>query len=664
MDGRILSMGGGNAMLEAVFADLPITPTATPTVAPTPTPTNVVPVVHAGPDTAINEGSTFVGNGFFTDPDANTWSATVDYGEGSGVQPLVMNPNKTFALQHFYVDNGVYMVRVSVQDSAGAEGVDTVMVTVDNVAPRPTASGVPAASPEGTTVTLVGSATDPSPMDTVAGFAYAWSVTKNGSPYASGSGANFGFTPDDDGAYVVTLSATDKDTGTGSTSVTIDVTNVAPTPSIAGAPATSPEGTAIALAGSATDPSLVDTAVGFSFAWAVTKNGNPFASGAGSAFTFTPDDDATYVVMLSVTDRDTGAGFTSVTINVTNVPPTLTEVTVTSPVNENGIAQLAGRIADAGVLDTFVLVVNWGDGSTPQTMNYPAGTTSFALQHQYLDDNPSGTPSDVYSIRLSVTDDQDTGMANRSVAVVNLPPSVGPITAPLDPIQVSTPISASVSFADPGTLDTHTALWDWGDGITSAGAVIESNGSGSVTGVHAYAAPGVYTIRLTVTDDDGGVGQSVFEYVVIYDPEGGFVTGGGWINSPAGAYVPDPLLTGRASFGFVSKYKKGATVPTGNTEFQFKTGNLNFHSESYEWLVIAGAKAMYKGVGTINGQGEYRFMLSAIDGQVQGGGGVDKFRIRIWDKVSGGLVYDNQMGAGDDADPTTAIGGGSIVIHK
>lgn len=152
---------------------------------------------------------------------------------------------------------------------------------------------------------------------------------------------------------------------------------------------------------------------------------------------------------------------------------------------------------------------------------------------------------------------------------------------------------------------------------------------------------------------------------MIYDPDGGFVTGGGWINSPAGAYAADLALTGKANFGFVSKYKKGANVPTGNTEFQFKAGNLNFHSDSYQWLVVAGAKAMYKGTGSINGAGSYGFLLSAIDGQINGGGGVDKFRIKIWDKNNGDtVVYDNQITAADDADPTTVIAGGSIVIHK
>ena len=97
----------------------------------------------------------------------------------------------------------------------------------------------------------------------------------------------------------------------------------------------------------------------------------------------------------------------------------------------------------------------------------------------------------------------------------------------------------------------------------------------------------------------------------------------------AGAYVPNPLLTGKATFGFVAKYEKGATVPIGNTEFQFKVGNLNFKNASYEWLVIAGARAQYKGAGTINGAGSYNFLLTAIDGDLPGGGGADRFRIKI-----------------------------------
>jgi len=173
---------------------------------------------------------------------------------------------------------------------------------------------------------------------------------------------------------------------------------------------------------------------------------------------------------------------------------------------------------------------------------------------------------------------------------------------------------------------------------------------------------GVYAVTVTVAC----LGSDT-QFLAVYDPTAGFVTGGGWIWSPVGALEIDPVLEGKATFGFVSKYQKGATVPTvptGNTEFQFKAGDLNFKSTSYDWLVIAGARAQYKGVGTINGGGEYRFMLTAIDGQVNGGGGTDKFRIKIWDKATDTLIYDNQLGAGDTEAPTTALGGGSIVIHK
>ncbi|MFN2638358.1 MAG: PKD domain-containing protein, partial [Gemmatimonadaceae bacterium] len=111
---------------------------------------------------------------------------------------------------------------------------------------------------------------------------------------------------------------------------------------------------------------------------------------------------------------------------------------------------------------------------------------------------------------------------------------IGPITAPITPVAVGTSITASANFTYDNTADTHTAVFTWGDGVSSSGAVTESNGSGSVTGNHTYTTAGVYEITLTVTGQSGASGQSVFDYVVVYDPAAGFVTGGGWIISPAG----------------------------------------------------------------------------------------------------------------------------------
>jgi hypothetical protein len=232
---------------------------------------------------------------------------------------------------------------------------------------------------------------------------------------------------------------------------------------------------------------------------------------------------------------------------------------------------------------------------------------------------------------------------------------------PVDPGTTMPTIAAEASYSGPNM----TALWNWGDGEISAGDFSDPDYiQGSKPS--GYANPGVYTVTLEVTDDCGTVITRDFRYVVVYDPSEGFVTGGGWVLSPVGAYKYDETLTGKANFGFVSKYKKGATTPTGQTLFQFQVADLNFHSDNYDWLVVAGAKAQYKGTGTINGMGNFGFLISAIDEAINDGEEVDRFRIKIWDKDDGDqIVYDNNISEDDDdADPTTEIGGGSIVIHN
>ncbi len=190
-----------------------------------------------------------------------------------------------------------------------------------------------------------------------------------------------------------------------------------------------------------------------------------------------------------------------------------------------------------------------------------------------------------------------------------------------------------------------------------------TNSSGIATFNLGLLASDVYRLRAIA----GSGCNEVTVYMPVYDPIGGFITGGGWINSPVYSELQYMQVGGKANFGFVSKYEKGKTVPSGNTEFQFKEGGMNFSSTSFDWLVISGKKAQYKGTGTINGIGVYGFVLTAIDGDFASPTTVDLFRIKIYDKLTNRVVYDNQYGTGttiDDADPTTAISGGSIVIHE
>ena len=378
------------------------------------------------------------------------------------------------------------------------------------------------------------------------------------------------------------------------------------------------------------------------YAWDLDNDGtyeNP-----GVTATITPlDGTANITVGLQVSDGNGGVSTDTATVNVNNVAPTV-DAGPDATINEGSAFLSSGSFTDPGS-DIWTATVDYGDGSGVQSLTLSSKT--FLLNHVYADNGN-------YTVTLTVKDDDlGEGSDTATVTVINVVPTVGPITAPIDPLSVGTTVTASANFTDPGTMDTHTALWNWGDGTTSQGTVTGT----SVAGSHIYTTAGIYTVTLTVTDDDGGAGSATYMSVVIYDPTGGFITGGGWITSPVGAYLADPNLTGRANFNIDTKYQKGEQVPNGATEFQFEVANLEFQSTAYEWLVVAGTRAQYKGTGTINGLGGYGFMITAIDSTP------DSFRIKIWNKANQEIVYDNKNGSSDTGNDTTELGGGSIVIH-
>jgi hypothetical protein len=182
---------------------------------------NVAPVVSAGLDAVLNEGSLFSQNGTFTDLGAS-WTGTVDYGDGGGVQTLTVDSfAKSFVLSHTYADNGAYTATVNIKDSGNLTGTDTILVTVNNVAPVVNA-GPDQVVNEGNTVNFSGSFTDPGTLDT---HSYNWD-------FGDASTDTTGLTPSHfytaDGVYTVTLTVTDNDLGAGSNTMIVTVNNVAP----------------------------------------------------------------------------------------------------------------------------------------------------------------------------------------------------------------------------------------------------------------------------------------------------------------------------------------------------------------------------------------------------------------------------------------------------
>lgn len=238
-----------------------------------------------------------------------------------------------------------------------------------------------------------------------------------------------------------------------------------------------------------------------------------------------------------------------------------------------------------------------------------------------------------------------------TVQVDNVAPSLV-VTAPADGTlyRAGSAVTMRATFTDPGVDDVHTCKVDWDDGTApGAGTVTESNGSGACVASRTLASAGVYTLVLTVDDGDGGT-ASGSRMVVVYDPRAGWIRGGGQMPSPVGAYRPSPGLGGTLGFNFVARYVPGP-VPVGSLAAHLPVGT-QFVSTSFEWLVVTGYKSQLRGVGTINGLGSYGFQLTAYDGQQPGGGGVDRLRVKIWNRISGAVVYDNVLDptATDDID--------------
>ena len=202
-------------------------------------------------------------------------------------------------------------------------------------------------------------------------------------------------------------------------------------------------------------------------------------------------------------------------------------------------------------------------------------------------------------------------------------------------------LDGSASYHPEGTIVSYD--WSFGDNTTGSGVLVS----------HTYAEVGIYGVDLTVTDDKG-LQASDTTMAVVYDPESGSATGGGWFWSAPGNLKTDPESEGKATFGFIVKYKQGAAA--GNLEFQYHVGDINLKSTDMTWLVVSKVSAQFQGEGTINGEGLYTFRVLATDGD-KTGGQPDEFTIRIW------------QGTDTESDPVyqaihAQLGGGNIVIHN
>ena len=289
-----------------------------------------------------------------------------------------------------------------------------------------------------------------------------------------------------------------------------------------------------------------------------------------------------YTVSVDVNDGDGGIATRSISIRV-NTPPTASAGgPYVGP--EGSILTLGGTASDDDA-DTLTTSWSFSPAADLGTTCTPTGIASLAPTIT-CDDNaivwqPSRSPT-ASTHRLRVLRPSRSAM---------LHPRWAPLTATPSIQAVGANVSVSAGFTDVGTNDTHTATIAWGDG-SSAATVTESSGAGSATGSHSYADAGIYTVSMTVTDDNGGA-ATVSTSVVVYDPTGPFVTANGNFTSPSGAYTPenpgDPNVVGAAHIDFLARYQPGDTVPTGHGAFRFHAAGLTLDSTGFVWLVVTPA---------------------------------------------------------------------------
>jgi hypothetical protein len=141
--------------------------------------------------------------------------------------------------------------------------------------------------------------------------------------------------------------------------------------------------------------------------------------------------------------------------------------------------------------------VNWGDGMIQQITGPAASAT-----HAY-GDGPG-------NYNISVTANDGIGNytpASQAVTVENADPVV--LVSDNEAFVQGQAGSIAVAFTDPGWLDTHTALIDWGDGTTTTPTFVEADGAGDFIASHAYVLAGTYNASVTITDDDGGAASGL-----------------------------------------------------------------------------------------------------------------------------------------------------------
>lgn len=584
-----------------------------------------------------------------TDPTPGAPPPTCDnYEIIAGTLPdgLTLDPN-TGVISGTPTDGGTYNVTIAcVIIETGQTANKDFTITINN--PLPTLTSLDPASrlaeSDGFMLTLQGT-----------NFVQSSVVNWNGSPrattYLSATELQAAILASDivlAGTAELTVTNPDPVGGT-SNAIIFNITPPNQLPTVdAGGPYTVPEGSTVTVTAVGDDPD----GDFLTYAWDLNNNGS--YETVGQSVTFSAADlDGPGSLNIAVQVTDPGGLFAMDTAAVTieNVAPTA-YFTLTASVIDEGQDIMASfaNVQDPSVADTAAGFL----------YSYDCESDGLFEASEVAADNYACHYADEGAFTvLARIQDKDGGATDytANVTVNNVAPTVGPITAQLAPVLINTEISVSADYSDPGVLDTLTAVWDWGDGSSEVTPLPDTNGT--VAATHTYTATGVYIVTLTVTDSAGDSGTAAFEYIVVYDPAGGATNGSGWFFSPPDSYSGDPALNLKGRLGFVVSYRRFLPEPSGNFRFTIQPADVHLNGAGFDWLVVSGTTAIFQGYGTLDGSGDYGFVVTVRDyGETN-----DVVRVRIWNRQTGEVLYDSQPGNPINAAPIVPLEGGNVTVY-
>jgi hypothetical protein len=466
---------------------------------------NVPPTANAGPAQTIHEGDTASFQGSVIDPGSATETYTYfwDFNyDGQNFTPQAGGPTA----QHQYLHPGTYQVALQVLDGQGGAGLGVTTVTV--LPDAPTASAGPDQSaPEGSSVTLHGTFTDPDfSLDT---FQQGWVVTHNGTTVATAATPDFTFSPPDSGTYLATFTVTEADGSSGGSTATITVTDAALPAQAVAVAAVEGADTGMVPVATFTDTGITQPAGEYS---AVIDWGDGTPTTAGtisvSGGTFTVSGDHTYAEegspTVTVTITDAGGANTTVTAAATVADAPLFassgDLSVTEGASFSGVLAFFADTDPNGSASDYGATIAWGDGSTSAGQIDALGGGYFTVSggHTYAEEGS-------FPFSITITDaGHATATAGGTAAVADagLTATGGKLTA-VEGASFSG-VVASFTDADPnGSASDYSATVDWGDGTTSSGTIAAASGGFVVTADHVYAEVGTFTAHVTIQDAGG-----------------------------------------------------------------------------------------------------------------------------------------------------------------